>query len=137
MSVTSQSAEDLPAAINYIKSQLKGLLGIYVASLDGFLVSYNGAGDPDRWAALTATLAALSITYVKEMSNLTMNNHNHVYTIIRSDKGFILNVKLSDYALTIVDNEPSEEGKAIKVLGDALTRAGFKFNLPPPLNPVV
>ena len=122
MSVTSQSAEDLSAAITYIRSQLKGLLGVYVASLDGLLISYNGAGDPDRWAALTATLAALGVTYVKEMANLTMSNHKHMYTIIRSDKGFILNVKRNDYALTIVDNDPSEESKAIKVLDDALAK---------------
>ncbi|MGC9135677.1 roadblock/LC7 domain-containing protein [Caldivirga sp.] len=122
MSVASQNAEDLSEAIMYIRKQLKGLLGIYVASLDGLLISYNGAGDPDRWAALTATLAALGTTYVKEMSNLTMNNHKHMYTIIRSDKGFILNVKRNDYALTIVDNDPSEEGKAIRVLDDALAK---------------
>ncbi|MGC9226530.1 roadblock/LC7 domain-containing protein [Caldivirga sp.] len=122
MSVVSQNAEDLSEAIMYIRKQLKGLLGIYVASLDGLLISYNGAGDPDRWAALTATLAALGTTYVKEMSNLTMDNHKHMYTIIRSDKGFILNVKRNDYALTIVDNDPSEEGKAIRVLDDALAK---------------
>ncbi|MGC8570623.1 MAG: roadblock/LC7 domain-containing protein [Caldivirga sp.] len=122
MSVASQNAEDLSEAIMYIRKQLKGLLGIYVASLDGLLISYNGAGDPDRWAALTATLAALGTTYVKEMSNLTMDNHKHMYTIIRSDKGFILNVKRNDYALTIVDNDPSEEGKAIRVLDDALAK---------------
>ncbi|WP_292000619.1 roadblock/LC7 domain-containing protein [Caldivirga sp.] len=122
MSVASQNAKDLSEAIMYIRKQLKGLLGIYVASLDGLLISYNGAGDPDRWAALTATLAALGTTYVKEMSNLTMDNHKHMYTIIRSDKGFILNVKRNDYALTIVDNDPSEEGKAIRVLDDALAK---------------
>ncbi|WP_291767890.1 roadblock/LC7 domain-containing protein [Caldivirga sp. UBA161] len=122
MSVIGQNAEDLSVVITYIRGRLKGLLGIYVASLDGLLISYNGAGDPDRWAALTATLAALSTTYIKEMANLTMSNHKHMYTIIRSDKGFILNVKRNDYALTIVDNDPSEEDKAIKVLDDALTK---------------
>lgn len=120
MSVIGQSDVDLSVAINYIRGRLRGLLGVYIASLDGLIIRHYGAGDPDRWAALTATLTALGMTYVKELANLTASNHKHMYTIIRSDKGFILNVKRNDYAITIIDNDPNEENEAIKTINDAL-----------------
>jgi len=107
--------------INSVKARLKNLVGIYVASLDGLLVSYIGAGDPDKWAALTATLAALGSTYVKEMSNLMAGNHRHIYTLIQSDKGFIINFRLNDYAVTIIDDNPDELNTAVALITSSLT----------------
>lgn len=101
------------------KDTLKGLVGIYVASLDGLLIGYVGMGDPDRWAALTATLAALGSTYVREVANLTMSNHKHEYTLIRFNGGFIINFRRNDYAITIIDKDPNELNAALSILNEA------------------
>ena len=86
-------------AIKEFLNSIEGIGGIYVASLDGLLINYASRVDvdPDRVAAMIASISAVGDRVSKELLN-----EDSMHVIVQAHTGYIVIKRQGDYVFGVL-----------------------------------
>ncbi|ADY01427.1 hypothetical protein VMUT_1222 [Vulcanisaeta moutnovskia 768-28] len=97
--VMERTSEALSKVVRDFLNNVENISGVYIATLDGLLIAHASRidADPDRVAAMIASLSAVGDRVSKELLN---EDSNHV--IVQSSTGYIVIKRVSDLVVGIL-----------------------------------